>query len=277
MKLFALLFALFSVAAAAREPFSFDRNSKAIKSHGKGRLSEHNVEHVTRKNAELKKRIGDFNPPPATASTVVGAQLRCSGFMCPQWALDVTRWDMVVGDGENPEWQLIELLPVAPTWQRMPNIFTDYDASTRMYTVCVQSYPAPGVDTFFQVQISDDISGARMVSNNVIVAHPDTSSNQPGSMSLVRMFDSPDPNGGIVAIFKYVTSLTPPPALGHFFFIFLTPPPSSLLPPSPSPQRRIHLQPGPARHRRRLGLQAARQPQDRPQRRRHLCRPRTRL
>ena len=83
----------------------------------------------------------------------------------------------------------------------MPNIFSDYDASTRTYTVMVQSYPAAGVDTFFQVAIADDISSAKMLQNNVIVAHPDATSNNPGSMSLTRMFDSPDPNGGLLCIY----------------------------------------------------------------------------
>lgn len=135
-------------------------------------------------------------------STIVGAQLRCQGYLCPQWALDVSRWDLEpLCDECSQETNLVELLPLAPTFQRKPRIFTDYDPSSHVYTVTVQSYPGPGVDTYFTVSIADDISSAKILQNNVIVGHPDASVNNPGSMKLIRAFDSPDPNGGIVSIF----------------------------------------------------------------------------
>lgn len=168
-------------------------------------FSKPTPEQMKERQAEFKKAMakkGLKTNPGTTTSTIVAAQLRCHGYLCPQWALDITREDLYAADGTNPEWQLTELLPLAPTWQRMPSIVTDYDADSRLYTVCVVSYPAPGVDTYFTASIADDISAAKIVNNNVIVAHPDATSNNPGSMTLVRMFDSPAPDGGIVSIFS---------------------------------------------------------------------------
>jgi hypothetical protein len=130
---------------------------------------------------------------------VVGAQLNCHGYLCPQWELKVSRWNMDLP--EDNELQLVQLLPLAPTFQRNQPVFTDYDSATRTFTVGVQNYPSNGVDTFFQVAISDDIGSAKIVQDNVIVGHPDASVNNPGSLTMLRMFDSPDPNGGLVVIF----------------------------------------------------------------------------
>ena len=104
----------------------------------------------------------------AVESTIVGAQLRCHGYLCPQWALDVSRWDMEpLCDECSQETQLIELLPLAPTFQRKPRIFTDYDEPSRAYTIAVQSYPGPGVDTFFVVELASDISSAKILQNRL--------------------------------------------------------------------------------------------------------------
>ena len=201
------IFAFLAILAVSA---SHGVKSKSAKSRGIAQLAagEHSIDRVLHKNGDLKHAraavSGKTDPaPPAPESTIVGAQLRCQGFMCPQWALDVSRWDLDAANNDAyPEYQLAELLPLAPTWQRMPTIFTDYDQSTRLFTVAVQSYPGPGVDSFFSLTIADDISSAKMVQNNVIVAHPDATSNNPGSMTLIRAFDSPDPNGGVVCIFN---------------------------------------------------------------------------
>lgn len=139
----------------------------------------------------------------SSTGAIVGAQLRCHGLMCPQWALDLSRWDFAPSCEDcSQETQLVEFLPLAPTWQRNPKIFTDYDAASRVYTVAVQSYPSEGMDTFFTASVAGDMSSAKKLLDNVIVAHPDATVNHPGSMTLIRVFDSPDPNGGVVAIFS---------------------------------------------------------------------------
>ena len=81
----------------------------------------------------------------------VGAQLNCHGYLCPQWELKVSRWNMDLP--EDNELQLVQLPPLAPTFQRNQPVFTDYDSATRTFTVGVQNYPSNGVDTFFQVAI----------------------------------------------------------------------------------------------------------------------------
>lgn len=83
----------------------------------------------------------------------------------------------------------------------MPIIFTDYIDSSRIYLVGVQSYPGPGVDTFFTALISDNISVATVLMNNVIVGHPDTAPNDPGHMTLIRAFHSPVSTGLLVTVF----------------------------------------------------------------------------
>jgi len=162
-------------------------------------INKYSSELITYRNNN--KRITSTNG--TTVGTIVGAQLRCKGYLCPQWALDISRWDLTAATGVNPEVNLIELLPLAPTFQREPTIFTEYDASTREYTVAVQDYPDAGVDSFFVAKIADDISTATMVYDNVIVAHPDASVSHPGSMHLIRVFKSPvSSTGELVAIFN---------------------------------------------------------------------------
>ena len=86
---------------------------------------------------------------------------------------------------------MLELLPLGPSDKRELHSFTAYDASTRTYTIAVQSYPYAGMDTFFSVVISNDVKSVTTVNSNVIIAHPDTAINNPGAMSMLRLLQGP--------------------------------------------------------------------------------------
>lgn len=66
--------------------------------------------------------------------------------MCPQWALDVTRYDPIRKVGVDYTFDLAELLPLAPTAQRSGYLRTSFDASNRIFTVAAADYPEAGVD-----------------------------------------------------------------------------------------------------------------------------------
>lgn len=123
---------------------------------------------------------------------VVAAQLRCDGFLCPKWALDITRYDIVRQVGVQFEYQLLELLPLAPTEQRSNNLWTAYNPNNREYTVAVEDYPNPGMDTFFTATISSDVTSAKAVISNAIIGHPDASVGAPGNMHLRKILYCPE-------------------------------------------------------------------------------------
>jgi hypothetical protein len=118
------------------------------------------------------------------------------GFLCPQWAIDVTRYDPLRQLNEPFEFQLAELLPLAPSAQRDVTLLTSYAPDTRTFTTAVVSYPGSGLDSFWSMAISDDVSSATPVFTNVIVPHPDTAPGQPGSMV------SPPPSPWLSAALK---------------------------------------------------------------------------
>lgn len=132
--------------------------------------------------------------------TVVGAQFRCQGLHCPKWALDVSRFDVLRQINVQWEFNLIELLPLAPTDQRSSNLWTAYNPANRQFTVAVQDYPSEGVDAFFVVQINDDVTSATAIHSNVLLAHPDAIAGNPGKMALSRVML--DQNGDHLVLFN---------------------------------------------------------------------------
>lgn len=93
--------------------------------------------------------------------------------------------------GEEFEYILAELLPLAPTAQRSMEMVTAYDSATRLYTITAINYPGAGVDSYWQVVISDDVTTATPVVQYKMVAHPDATPGNPGSMKLVRVMNHP--------------------------------------------------------------------------------------
>jgi hypothetical protein len=69
--------------------------------------------------------------------------------LCSQWALDVTRYDPLRKVGVEYQYDLAELLPLAPTNYRSGDLRTTYDASTRVFSVVAADYPEKGVDAFW--------------------------------------------------------------------------------------------------------------------------------
>lgn len=108
--------------------------------------------------------------------------------MCPNWALDIGRYNTIRTVGDEFQWVLQELLPLAPTSQRSMRVYTSFDEATRTYTVSAADYPAAGIDSFWVSTISDDVLSTTPVMSNVMIPHPDTSPNNPGSISLSGIF-----------------------------------------------------------------------------------------
>lgn len=120
--------------------------------------------------------------------------------MCPKWALDVSRFDVLRQVNVQYEFQLAELLPLAPTAQRSSNLWTAYHPPSRVFTVAVQDYPGVGLDTFFQVTINADVTAAQVKVSNVIMGHPDGVPGNPGSLTLQRVVA--DNDGQILVLFS---------------------------------------------------------------------------
>lgn len=53
------------------------------------------VEQIAKHSSELAsfRQTKNMANNGTTIGTIVGAQLRCKGYLCPQWALDISRWD----------------------------------------------------------------------------------------------------------------------------------------------------------------------------------------
>jgi hypothetical protein len=120
--------------------------------------------------------------------------------LCPKWTLEVSRFDVLRKVGEEFEFTLAELLPFAPTDQRSQNVWTAYNPANRHYTVAVQDYPGTGLDTFFVVEINEDITSATPVISNVVVGHPDGKVGDAGKMTLSKIFL--DAAGNTVVLFE---------------------------------------------------------------------------
>jgi len=130
--------------------------------------------------------------PPKTGA-IVASQLRCEGYLCPQWALDLSRYDTIryVNDSQQFEYRLAEHLPLAPTKDRSFNQVTAYDEETREYTIAMSNYPIQGVDSIFVSLINDYANESTPVSTNLLIAHPDAKADHPGSRSLNRILYGP--------------------------------------------------------------------------------------
>lgn len=131
---------------------------------------------------------------------MVGARLRCQGFMCPQWALDIGRYDVIQQVNTTYQYVLQELLPLAPTVERSMNVLTAYDTTSRTITVAACDYPGQGIDSFWVSTVSSDIESATPVYSNIMIPHPDASINNPGSIRLVRIISVS--SSSVIALFS---------------------------------------------------------------------------
>lgn len=122
------------------------------------------------------------------------------GFMCPKWSLEVSRYDVLRQVNVQYEFQLAELLPLAPTKQRSNNLWTTFHAPSREFSVVVQDYPSVGMDTFFQVVINSDVTAASVKVSNVILGHPDASAGDAGRLTLTRIVT--DAQGQLLVLFS---------------------------------------------------------------------------
>ena len=91
-----------------------------------------------------------------------------------------------------------EALPLAPTVERSQLMLSAYDSETRIFTGVVCDYPVTGVDAIWQSVINNYANATKPLSSYVLIPHPDTSSNNDGSMKLTRVFTN---NGNIFALF----------------------------------------------------------------------------
>jgi hypothetical protein len=126
---------------------------------------------------------GDYN---VDGSMVLG-RVECVGYLCPQWKLMITRYD-VQQELKTPNmYDLQELLPLAPTAQRSFNVLTAYDVSSRQFSIAFCDYPQKGIDTYFTATVSNGIDGTTPILSNVMVPHPDASIGNTGKISMVKI------------------------------------------------------------------------------------------
>lgn len=130
----------------------------------------------------------------ALTGSIVAARLRCQGYLCPQWALDIGRYDYVKQANTTTEYILQELLPLAPTDERSMKLLTSFDIVSRYVTVVAADYPVEGVDSFWVSKVSDDITSTSPIYSYVMVPHPDATPGADGSMHLLKVNTVP---GGI--------------------------------------------------------------------------------
>lgn len=138
----------------------------------------------------LSKNI-DATSPHEVDGTMVGARVRCQGFLCPQWALDISRYDVVHYVQQDFQFTLQELLPLAPTNERSMQILTAFDAATRVFTVAACDYPEKGIDTLWSSIINEGVNGTTPLIVNKMIAHPDASVGSPGKIQLSRIVAGP--------------------------------------------------------------------------------------
>ena len=80
---------------------------------------------------------------------------------------------------------------MAPTAQRSFNTHTTYDSLTRKYTIVAADYPILGVDSLWESTINDGVNETKPVTANLLLAHPDASPNNPGSIAISRILTGP--------------------------------------------------------------------------------------
>jgi hypothetical protein len=149
--------------------------------------------------------LGSAAATDGLSSTVLTAQYRCEGYLCPQWAIDVTREDPLQKLNQTFEFTLAEALPLAPTFQRQMGLSTAFDPATHTFTLVAMSYPGPGLDSFWQMTVGEEITSVTPVLTNVIVPHPDTAPGNPGALTMIKILTGPS---GIVAVFDDGTVTT---------------------------------------------------------------------
>lgn len=132
---------------------------------------------------------------------IVAAQSRCQGYLCPNWAMDVSRYDTIrYQDTEQFEYTLSENLPLGPTSEREFETYTAYSESSRLFASVAADYSVGGVDSYWMHKISNDILSTIPVYTNVMIAHADTSPDNPGTTHVVRILFAP--NDQLVALFS---------------------------------------------------------------------------
>lgn len=138
--------------------------------------------------------------PPLTGA-VVAVQSRCQGFQCPNWAMDVSRYDTIMyADTEQFEYTLNENLPLGPTSERGFETYSAYSKDSRTFVSVAADYSVGGVDSYWMHTINDAVNGTTPLKTNVMVAHPDATPDHPGSMKLARILLGP--NDRLVALFN---------------------------------------------------------------------------
>ena len=109
-----LLFLLIATCISARSlGYSVEENKNILNKKNKlNNIVDRTV--VNKKDSSIKDEVGHA---PLTG-TIIGGQLRCQGYLCPSWALDISRYDTIQYVNETFEYNLQEPLPLAPTFQR---------------------------------------------------------------------------------------------------------------------------------------------------------------
>ena len=130
----------------------------------------------------------------------MGAQLRCEGYLCPSWALDVSRYDTIQYVNTTFEYNLQEVLPLAPTFQRSFHTYTAYDDKSREYITVATDYPVSGVDAFWVSTLNEYVNATTPVLSYVLVPHPGASPETGPNAVLSRILLAP--NGRRIAIFR---------------------------------------------------------------------------
>jgi hypothetical protein len=143
----------------------------------------------------MAQELPDHEP---LTGALLAAQLRCEGLFCPQWALDISRYDTIlyVNQSEPFEYLLSEVLPLAPTAQRSFHTYTTYDDATREMNVMATDYPIDGVDAYWVADVNDYVNATTLKTTYVLVPHPGTSPNSGGGGLVARFLLAPSTSKG---------------------------------------------------------------------------------
>jgi len=144
--------------------------------------------------------IKDAPPSRTPNGAIVAMQLRCQGYLCPQWAVDISTEQYIHQLGVEVETWMQEALPLAPTVERSQLMLSAYDPSTRIFSGVVCDYPVDGVDAYWQSVVNNNANATKPLSSYVLIPHPDTSAGNDGNMRLTRIFTFN--NGNLLALFN---------------------------------------------------------------------------
>jgi len=120
----------------------------------------------------IASAIADTIHDDPLTGAIVAVQMRCQGLMCPEWAMDVSRYDTIEHLGEEFEYQLYEDLPLGTTDTRSFQTYTAYHEKSRSMYSCAADYPNIGFDTHWVQTVNAAVNGTTPVVTNVVIAHP---------------------------------------------------------------------------------------------------------